>query len=70
MKSCACCIGGDDDEDEVADDDKNADGELSKPGVEKDLASFGTLSNGNKARSKYVDGKNKFAFDPTMFNKN
>ncbi len=62
-------MGGEDDEDDDADDAKNSDGEPSNTGVEKDLASFGTLSSGDKARSKYVDGKNQFAFDPTKFNK-
>ena len=62
-------MGGEDDEDEDADDAENVDGEPSKPRVEKDLASFGTLSSGDRARSKYVDGKNQFAFDPTLFNK-
>jgi hypothetical protein len=74
LKSCACCIGGDDDddddEDDSADGGKNeGEGELSKSGMEKDLGAIGTLGSGNKVtRSKYVDGKNKFAFDPTMFN--
>ena len=63
MKSCLCCIPGEGDE-----DDENEDGESSKPIDGMDLAGAGVHPL-NTGRSKYIDGKSQFAFDPTLFSK-
>lgn len=68
MKSCACCIGGEDDEDEDAENEEDGEQRSSKPD-EVDKDDVAVAPNSKKVRSKYVDGKNQFAFDPTMFNK-
>jgi hypothetical protein len=60
LKSCLCCIPGEGDE-----DDEDDDGEPSKP---KDgIDSLVGVPPSNTGRSKYVDGKSGFAFDPTLF---
>lgn len=72
LKSCLCCLPGEGDEEEEDDEDgENADGEFSvKPmGGKLDLSIPGAFASNNTGRSKYVDGKAQFAFDPTMFNK-
>ncbi|KAL3816865.1 hypothetical protein ACHAXA_005143 [Cyclostephanos tholiformis] len=62
LKSCLCCIPGEGDEDDEGDD-----GESSKPKDGTD--SLVGLPTSNMGRSKYVDGKSGFAFDPTLFSK-
>ncbi len=67
LKSCLCCIPGEGDEEEDEDEDgEDEDGERSKPKDGMDLSMPGAFATG---RSKYVDGKTQFAFDPTMFSK-
>ncbi len=60
LKSCLCFIPGEGDE-----EDDNDDGDSLKP---KDGANSaaGVLS-ATIGKSKYVDGKSRFAFDPTLF---
>lgn len=63
LKSCMCCIPGEgDEEDEDSDSDE---GEGPKP--KESMPAPGASA--TKTRSNYIDGKAKFAFDPTMFNK-
>ena len=72
LKSCLCCLPGEGDEEEESDDedDGNEDGQSSKPKDGVDLSMPGAFATNNTAgRSKYVDGKAQFAFDPTMFSK-
>jgi len=69
LKSCACCIGGDDDEDEDAENEEDGEQRSAKPEDEVDKDDVAAASSSKKVRSKYVDGKNQYAFDPTMFNK-
>lgn len=63
LKSCMCCLPGEGDEegDNEEDDDGEANGETS----EDPMSAIGM----SQFRSKYVDGKAQFAFDPTMFSK-
>lgn len=68
LKSCLCCLPGEGDEEEESDSDD--DGQSSKPKDGVDLSMPGAFATNNTTgRSKYVDGKAQFAFDPTMFSK-
>lgn len=58
MISCLCCIPD-------GEEDEDGDGESSKPNFEMDLSEPRPPKT---VRSKYMDGKTQFAFDPTMFN--
>ncbi|KAL7540397.1 hypothetical protein ACHAXR_010083 [Thalassiosira sp. AJA248-18] len=71
LKSCLCCLPGEGDEEEEDEDEDGGDedGESSKPKDGMDLSVPGAFATNMNNRSKYVDGKAKFAFDPTMFNK-
>ena len=68
LKSCACCIPGEESDEEDEDSDTEG-GESSKPKKGMDLSVPGAFATNTGGRSKYVDGKSQFAFDPTMFNK-
>jgi len=63
LKSCMCCLepGQGDDEDE-SDDDGEGKGETAENARSE-------TDQSNAGKSKYVDGKAQFAFDPTMFSK-
>ena len=63
LKSCMCCLepGQGDDEDESDDDGEGKCETTENARSETDQS--------NAGRSKYVDGKAQFAFDPTMFSK-
>jgi hypothetical protein len=61
LKSCLCCIPGEGDEE----DDDNDDGDSLKP-MDGVNSAAGVLS-ATIGKSKYVDGKSQFAFDPTLF---
>ncbi|KAL7520991.1 hypothetical protein ACHAWX_005683 [Stephanocyclus meneghinianus] len=60
LKSCMCCIPDEGDEEEGEDEDG------SKPKGKIDVSLPGAFATG-AGRSKYVDGKAGFAFDPTKF---
>lgn len=66
LKSCLCCLPG---EGEEEDDDEDDDVEGEANVMETDISQPSNSSKGGSSRSKYVDGKAGFAFDPTMFSK-
>jgi hypothetical protein len=66
LKSCLCCIPGEGDEDEDEDSVGEKD-EGSKSKSKIDMAMPGAFATNNTAKSKYVDGKAGYAFDPTKF---
>lgn len=68
LKSCMCCAPGEGDE-EDEDDDEAADenGESSGDKRKLDMAMPRAFASNAGGRSKYVDGKAAFAFDPTKF---
>ena len=71
LKSCMCCDPGEGDEDD--EDEGSVDGGNGKEGAkakdEVDMAMPGAFATNSGGRSKYVDGKAAFAFDPTKFSK-
>ena len=70
LKSCMCCAPGENEgEDEEENEGANENEESSKPKDEVDVSVPGELAANAGGRSKYVDGKTTFAFDPTLFNK-
>ena len=70
MKSCLCCLPGEGDEEEEDEDEEDAgieDGKDSNLKDGMDLSIPGAFATNTGGRSKYVDGKAGFAFDPTKF---
>jgi len=69
LKSCLCCAPGEEDE-EDEDEENEAGGEKDgdKGKDEVDMSVPGAFAS-NTGRSKYVDGKAAFAFDPAQFSK-
>lgn len=68
LKSCLCCIPGEGDEEEDEEEGDEAD-KSTKPKKETDMSVPGAFATNTATRSKYVDGKAQFAFDPTAFGK-
>ncbi len=64
LKGCLCCAPDEGDDE----DDENEDGDSLKPKKDGVNSAAGVLS-ATIGRSKYVDGKSRFAFDPTLFGK-
>ncbi|KAI2509740.1 hypothetical protein MHU86_4722 [Fragilaria crotonensis] len=65
VSGCSCCAPDDDDEDdEGLDNGENKDAASSDPLVSQDL---NDISTSVSKKSNYVDGKTKFAFDPSKF---
>jgi len=67
LKSCMCCLPGEGDEDEE-EDESDDEGEKKEESNENARSEI-DQSLSNTGKSKYVDGKAQFAFDPTMFSK-
>eukprot|EP00804_Cyclotella_cryptica_P019961 CCRYP_007850-RA/>CCRYP_007850-RA protein AED:0.29 eAED:0.29 QI:81/1/1/1/1/1/2/3073/573 len=63
LKSCMCCVPGEGDEEDEEEEDREGG---SKPKEKIDMSLPGAFATG-AGRSKYVDGKAGFAFDPTKF---
>ncbi|KAL7459606.1 hypothetical protein ACHAWC_011462 [Mediolabrus comicus] len=70
LKSCLCCLPGEGEE-EDDDEDDDVEGEANVMESTKSDTDISQPSNSSKggSRSKYVDGKAGFAFDPNMFSK-
>ena len=67
LKSCMCCLPGEGDEEE--EEDESGDEGEKKDETTESAMSETEQSLSTAGKSKYIDGKAQFAFDPTMFSK-